>query len=146
MRVVIQRVDGAVARRSDIVIEQIGRGLVLFVGFAPQDGESTLTRLAGKISRLRLFDDNESRFARSILDIAGQALTVPQFTLFADVTRGAKPSFSRNAELNVARTLYLRFGEALREAGVARVRQCPFAARLHLEQQHWGPCTLVLDG
>jgi D-tyrosyl-tRNA(Tyr) deacylase len=145
MRIVIHRVDRAVACEQDAVVAQIGRGLVLLVGCAATDDRAVVSRLAGKAARLRVFETSSSLFGQSAIDVGAEVLTVSQFTLMADTTRGSKPSFSRGAETERARGLYAQLGHELEAAGVVNVVQAPFATRLHLHIDHWGPFTIVLD-
>lgn len=145
MRLVVQRVESATARSDDRVVAEIGKGVVLLCGFLPTDDDEAVVRLAGKVARLRIFDQPGSKFGLSLLDVEGAALTVSQFTLYADTSRGAKPSFSHNAEPDHADDLYRRFGEELSNEGITLVHQCPFATRLRIEQLNWGPFTILLE-
>src|SRR3954451_24761982 len=102
MRAVCQRVTRARVRVSDATVGEIGPGLCVLLGVAPDDGEPQAGRLAGKIARLRIFGDEEDRFARSLLDTGGAALVVSQFTLLADTSKGNRPSFTDAAPPDVA--------------------------------------------
>jgi D-tyrosyl-tRNA(Tyr) deacylase len=106
----------------------------------PQDAE----RLAGKIARLRIFDNDEGKFDRSLLDVVGEALVVSQFTLIADTAKGNRPSFSRAARPEVAEPLYEAFCAALGAEGV-RVARGVFGARMEVELVNDGPVTIILD-
>jgi D-tyrosyl-tRNA(Tyr) deacylase len=101
-------------------------------------------RLAGKVARLRIFEDGDGRFDRSVLDTAGAALVVSQFTLLADTAKGNRPSFSRAAPPAVAEPLVERFCAALREEGIP-VETGVFGARMVVEIANDGPVTIVLD-
>lgn len=127
------------------IVAEIQRGLVLLVGFATHDDTAVVARMAGKAARLRVFETASSLFGQSALDIGAQVLTVSQFTLLADTSRGSKPSFSRGAGTDLARRLYAHLGDELQKAGLPTVAQAPFATRLHLDIAHWGPFTVVLD-
>ena len=133
------RVEGKVRGR-------IGHGLCVLIGVARGDGEEAAVRLAGKLARLRVFEDEQGRFDRSLLDVGGAALVVSQFTLLADSKRqkGARPSFSDAARPEVAEPLIATFVEALRAHGV-RVETGVFGARMHVELVNDGPVTLILD-
>ena len=122
----------------------IGRGLCVLLGVAREDGDSEAVRLAGKVARLRIFEDTEGKFASSLLDVGGEALVVSQFTLIADTAKGNRPSFGHAAPAEEAEVLYERFGEELRALGVP-VQTGVFAARMQVELVNDGPVTIVLD-
>jgi len=144
MRAVCQRVTRASVRVSGATVGEIGPGLCVLLGVARDDGEPQAGRLAGKIARLRIFGDEEGRFARSLLDTGGAALVVSQFTLVADTSKGNRPSFTDAAPPGVAEPLYERFCDALRTLGVP-VEQGVFGARMELELVNDGPVSIVLD-
>jgi D-tyrosyl-tRNA(Tyr) deacylase len=144
MRAVCQRVTGAGVRVSGSTVGEIGPGLCVLLGVARDDGEAQAGRLAGKIAQLRIFEDEEGRFARSILDTGGAALVVSQFTLLADTSKGTRPSFTDAAPPDVAEPLYERFCDELRALGVP-VEQGVFGARMEVELANDGPVTIVLD-
>src|SRR5262249_32893833 len=114
------------------------------LGVAVGDDEATADRVAGKIARLRVFEGEDGRFDRSLLDTAGGALLVSQFTLLADTRRGNRPDFSRAAEPDAAEPLYERVATSLRALGVA-TETGVFGARMQLELANEGPVTIVLD-
>jgi D-tyrosyl-tRNA(Tyr) deacylase len=144
MRAVCQRVTGAGVRVSGSTVGEIGPGICVLLGVARDDGEAQAGRLAGKIAQLRIFEDDEGRFARSLLDTGGAALVVSQFTLLADTSKGNRPSFSDAAPPDVAELLYERFCDEVRALGV-RVEQGVFGARMEVELVNDGPVTIVLD-
>jgi D-aminoacyl-tRNA deacylase len=125
---------------------EIGAGLLVLLGVADGDTEAGAERLAGKIARLRIFEDDSGKFDRSLLDAEGAALVVSQFTLIAESKRwkGTRPDFSKAARPEVAEPLYERFCDALRELGVP-VETGVFGARMALELVNDGPVTIVLD-
>jgi D-tyrosyl-tRNA(Tyr) deacylase len=123
---------------------EIGDGLVVLLGVARTDEEVDADRLAGKVARLRVFEDEVGKFDRSVLDVGGSALVVSQFTLIADTRKGNRPSFADAASAEQADPLYERFCEALRSEGVP-VQTGVFAARMSLELVNDGPVTVVLD-
>ena len=141
MTAVVQRV----ARASATPGGSIGPGLVVLLGIADGDDEAQLVRLAEKIARLRIFQNDEGKFDRSLLDVRGAALVVSQFTLIADTAKGNRPSFSHAARPEVAEPLYEQFCGALRELGVA-VETGVFGARMDVELVNDGPVTIVLEG
>jgi D-tyrosyl-tRNA(Tyr) deacylase len=125
-------------------VGEIGPGMCVLLGVARSDGEAQAGRLAGKIARLRIFEDEEGRFDRSLLDTDGAALVVSQFTLLADTSKGNRPSFTESAPPEVAEPLYERFCDELRVLGVS-VEQGVFGARMEVDLVNDGPVTVVLD-
>jgi D-tyrosyl-tRNA(Tyr) deacylase len=140
LRAVVQRVSRARVTPGGA----IGPGLVVLLGVAEADDGATAGRLAGKVARLRIFEGDEGKFDRSVLDTGGAALVVSQFTLIADTARGNRPSFSGAARPERAEPLYERFVAALRELGVD-VETGVFGARMQVELVNDGPVTIVLD-
>jgi D-tyrosyl-tRNA(Tyr) deacylase len=144
MRVVCQRVSHGRVTVDGDVIGEIGRGLVVLLGVARDDTTDAAERLAGKVARLRIFEDESGRFARSLLDVAGAALVVSQFTLIADTAKGTRPSFAEAAPPDAAEPLYERFCEALAVERV-QVARGVFGAKMRVEIVNVGPVTIVLD-
>jgi D-tyrosyl-tRNA(Tyr) deacylase len=123
---------------------EIGMGLLVLLGVEEGDGEAAAERLAGKVARLRVFEDEAGRFDRSLLDTRGAALVVSQFTLLADTAKGNRPSFTRAARPEAAEALVVRFAEALRDLGVP-VATGVFGARMRVELVNDGPVTIILE-
>ena len=144
MRAVVQRARHASVRVDGEVVAEIGTGVVVLLGVASGDTEAEADRLAGKIARLRMFENDDGRFDRSLLDVAGEALVVSQFTLLADTRKGTRPSFSGAADPELAEPLYERFCGFLEEADV-RVSRGVFGARMQVSLVNDGPVTIVLD-
>ena len=146
MRAVVQRVRHASVGIDGEVVAEMGRGVVVLLGVARGDTTAEADRLAGKITRLRIFENDEGRLDRSLLDVVGEALIVSQFTLIADSRRqkGTRPDFSQAARPEVAEPLYEHFVQALRELGVP-VQTGVFGARMEVSLVNDGPVTLVLD-
>jgi D-tyrosyl-tRNA(Tyr) deacylase len=144
VRAVVQRVGEAAVRVGGSVHGSIGGGLLVLLGVAVGDDEATAERLAGKVARLRVFEDERGRFDRSLLDTGGAALVVSQFTLIADTTKGNRPSFVEAAPPEHAEPLYQRFAAALRDLGV-EVDTGAFGARMQVSLVNDGPVTIVLD-
>jgi D-tyrosyl-tRNA(Tyr) deacylase len=140
VKAVVQRV----ARASSTPGGSIGSGLVVLLGVADGDDEPTVVRLAEKVARLRIFQNDEGKFDRSLLDTRGAALVVSQFTLIAETAKGNRPSFSHAARPEVAEPLYERFCSALRELGVP-VETGVFGAHMDVELVNDGPVTIVFD-
>ena len=126
------------------VVGAVAHGLCVLLGVAEGDEEADAVRLAGRVARLRIFENEDGRFDRSVLDVAGGALVVSQFTLIADTGKGNRPSFTRAARPERAEAVYERFCEALAREGV-RVARGVFAARMVVEIDNDGPVTIVLD-
>jgi D-aminoacyl-tRNA deacylase len=140
VRAVVQRVS----RASSTPGGSIGAGLCILLGVAEGDEDDVAVRLADKVARLRIFENAEGKFDRSLLDTGGQALVVSQFTLLADTAKGNRPSFSGAAPPEEAQRLYERFAQELRALGV-HVETGVFAARMAVELVNDGPATILLD-
>ncbi|HZB35365.1 MAG TPA: D-aminoacyl-tRNA deacylase [Gaiellaceae bacterium] len=143
MRAVVQRVSSARVVVDGDVVGDIAAGLCVLLGVSRTDGKEEAERLAGRIARLRIFENEEGRFDRSLLDVAGAALVVSQFTLIADTAKGNRPSFTDAAPPEQAERLYEAFCAALRELGVG-VATGRFGARMAVELVNHGPVTIVL--
>ena len=139
MRAVIQRVS----RASSTPGGSIGPGLCVLVGVGEGDGEAAADRLAEKIARLSIFENEEGKFDRSLLDTGGEALVVSQFTLLADTAKGNRPSFTGAARPEVAEPVYERVVQALRDLGI-HVETGAFGARMSVELVNDGPVTIVI--
>jgi D-aminoacyl-tRNA deacylase len=146
VRAVVQRVSSARVTVKGRSVVEIGPGLCVLLGVSRADGEEEAMRLAGKLARLRIFENEKGRFDRSLLDTGGAALVVSQFTLIADSKRqkGTRPDFSQAARPEQAEPLYERFCQELRELGVP-VETGVFGARMAVEIINDGPVTIVLD-
>jgi D-aminoacyl-tRNA deacylase len=126
------------------VVGEIGAGLCILLGVGRDDAEDAADRLAGRVARLRIFENEDGRFDRSLLETGGEALVVSQFTLLADTQKGTRPDFSEAARPEQAEPLYLMFCEALRAHGL-RVETGAFGARMEVELVNDGPVTIVLE-
>jgi D-aminoacyl-tRNA deacylase len=116
----------------------------VLLGIADADTEDQAERLAGKVARLRIFENEEGKFDRSLLDVGGDALVVSQFTLIADTAKGNRPSFTAAARPERAGALYEHFCAALEELGT-RVAKGVFGARMLVEIANDGPVTIILE-
>jgi len=145
MRVILQRVTSGSVAVDGRIVGQIAHGLVLLAGIGHDDTISIVDRMAEKIAMLRIFNDDEGKFNRSLLDVAGGALVVSQFTLFADARKGRRPSFTDAARPEIASPLCDRFADALRKLGVSPVATGVFGASMHVDIQNDGPVTIWLD-
>jgi D-aminoacyl-tRNA deacylase len=144
VRAVVQRVAEARVRIGDEVVGEIGPGLCVLLGVAREDDEAGAERLAGRVARLRIFENDEGKFDRSVLDTNGAVLVVSNFTLIGDTTKGHRPSFSVAAEPAQADLVYESFCATLRELGVP-IETGVFGARMRVEIANDGPVTIVLD-
>ncbi len=144
MRAVVQRVARARVLIDGEARSEIEAGLCVLLGVARGDDAASAERLAGRVARLRIFENEEGRFDRSLLDVGGAALVVSQFTLLADTAKGNRPSFTDAAPPEEAEPLYERFCEALRALGIA-VKTGVFGARMEVELVNDGPVTIILD-
>ena len=156
MKAVVQRVSRARVTVGEDVTAEIGAGLCVLLGIARGDDGAKADRLAAKVAQLRVFENDDGRFDRSVLDIGGEALVVSQFTLLADTSiqlstasswkgsKGNRPSFSLAAPPEVAEPLYERFCAGLREHGIS-VETGVFGARMRVSLVNDGPVTIVLD-
>jgi D-tyrosyl-tRNA(Tyr) deacylase len=144
LRAVVQRVAEARVVVGGEVVGEIGPGLCVLLGVARGDDEAKAERLAGRIARLRIFENEAGKFDRSLLDTGGAALVVSQFTLIADTAKGNRPSFTDAAEPQEAGRLYEIFCAALTGLGVS-VKTGVFGARMRLQLTNDGPVTIVLD-
>ena len=145
MRVLVQRVTHGSVSVEGETIGEIGRGVVLLTGIAPDDDDAAVRRMAEKIVKLRIFPDERGRFDRSLLDVGGGALVVSQFTLFGDTRKGNRPSFTAAAPPDYAEPLCRVFGQALRDVGLERVEAGRFGADMAVTIHNDGPVTLWLD-
>jgi len=129
---------------GDEVVAEIDAGLCVLLGVARGDDLGAAGRLAAKIARLRIFENDEGRFDRSVLDTGGEALVVSQFTLVGDTAKGNRPSFTEAAPPEEAEALYEGFCETLAAEGI-HVARGVFGARMQLELVNDGPVTIILD-
>lgn len=147
MRVVLQRVKQASVRVDGVIVAEIAQGALLLAGITPADGEAQVDWMAKKIATLRIFPatDGPSGFDRSLIDIAGSALVVSQFTLYGEARKGRRPDFVRAAQPEHAAPLIERFAARLRAEGVPRVEQGVFGAEMQVALINDGPATFILE-
>ncbi|GAC1359746.1 MAG: D-aminoacyl-tRNA deacylase [Ktedonobacteraceae bacterium] len=144
MRVLLQRVSKASVTVDEQVVGQIARGLLILLGIGQGDSELQVKTLVDKIVHLRIFEDEEGKMNRSLLDVGGQALVVSQFTLYADVHKGRRPSFIAAAAPALAEPLVERFKEVIVAHGI-HVEGGIFGAHMEVELFNNGPVTIWLD-
>ncbi|PKO16011.1 D-tyrosyl-tRNA(Tyr) deacylase [candidate division BRC1 bacterium HGW-BRC1-1] len=144
MKVVLQRVSEASVTVGEQTTGTIGHGLVALVGIAHGDDDFTLTTMATKVTNLRIFEDDDGKMNRSIMDVGGAILAVSQFTLFADCRKGRRPSFLGAAPPGDASVLFDCFVEKLRATGTI-VETGIFQAMMDVRLTNHGPVTIILD-
>jgi len=144
MRIVLQRVSKAAVRVRGETVAEIGAGLLLLVGVGGDDAFGQYDRLAEKVFHLRVFEDEHGKMNRSLSDVGGEILIVPQFTLYGDVRRGRRPSWDGAAPPEIAEDRVKAFAKAL-EARGATVRRGAFREHMQVELVNDGPVTLWID-
>ena len=144
MRAVVQRVRRAKVDVAGRTVGEIGPGLLIFLGVGQGDSEKDCDYLAGKIAHLRIFSDAQGLMNRSVLEIGGEVLVVSQFTLWGDCVKGRRPSFTRAAPPEKARTLYEHFTRLVREKGL-KVATGVFQEMMEVHLLNDGPVTMLLD-
>jgi D-aminoacyl-tRNA deacylase len=144
VRLVVQRVIRSHVRVGGTVVAEGGRGLLILVGIGVDDAEDAVTKLAAKVWHLRIFEDEEGKMNRSIEDMGGDIVVVPQFTLYGDTSAGRRPSWIRAAPPEVAGPKVERFAAALASLG-ATVRTGAFREHMEVELVNDGPVTLILE-
>lgn len=144
MRVVVQRSKEARVIVDGEVVGEIQRGLVLLIGVTHEDSEKDARYLADKIVNLRIFEDQDGRMNLSILEAGGEILSISQFTLYGDCSKGRRPNFMRAAKPEIAEHWYNELNEQLRKQGLT-VQTGRFGAMMDVEFTNWGPVTLILD-
>jgi D-tyrosyl-tRNA(Tyr) deacylase len=144
MRVVLQRVTQGSVTVDDKKVAQIGPGLVILLGVAPADTREIASAMVDKVAQLRIFEDADGKMNLSIRDVAGEAVVVSQFTLYADTRKGRRPSFTDAAKPELAEPLVHYFAEQLRHAGVP-TQEGVFGAHMVVNIENDGPVTIVMD-
>ena len=144
MRAVVQRVSRAKVTVSGEVTGEIGKGLLILLGVGSEDVEADAAYLVDKIVNLRIFDDASGKMNRSLIDIRGELLVVSQFTLYADVRKGRRPSYIGAASPAEANRLYEFFVEQCARH-ISKVATGKFQAMMDVELVNDGPVTIILD-
>ena len=145
MRVLIQRVRSASVAVSGETVGEAGRGILIFIGVTHGDSRTDADWLAKKAAGLRIFEDDEGRMNRSLLDVGGDALVVSQFTLYADCRKGRRPGFDAAGDPAVANELYEYYAERLKAEGIAHVATGRFGADMLVSLENDGPATFLLS-
>ena len=144
MRAILQRVESARVTVGGEVVGSIGEGLLVFLGCGEDDRDEDLDYLVDKTVHLRIFADDEGRMNDSLLDVGGQMLVVSQFTLYADTSRGRRPSFVKAMKPGPAEEMYERFVERVAEYDI-EVETGVFGAMMDVELVNDGPVTIMID-
>ncbi len=144
MKAILQRVQHGSVSVGGKKIAGIQAGLVILLGVGPDDTKAEADKLALKLAQMRIFPDENGKMNLSLLDVGGEALVVPQFTLFADTWKGHRPSFVNAGPPEIAKPLTVYFGSALRELGVS-TQQGEFGAHMLVEIHNDGPVTIVVE-
>jgi len=145
LRAVIQRVSNAKVLVGSEEVSEIGKGLLVLLGVGRDDDESDAIWMAKKIANLRVFEDAEGKMNRSVIEVEGEVLVVSQFTLYGDVRKGNRPSFTGAASPKHGERLYELLIEHLRRHYALRVGTGKFGAKMTVELKNDGPVTILLD-
>ena len=144
MRVLVQRCDKALVRVNDNVVGSINKGLMILVGFTEGDNFDTIKYMVDKIVNLRVFDDENGIMNKSLLDKSYSILSVSQFTLYGDASKGRRPSYVNALNGSLAKPLYDKFNEELRKYGI-KVETGIFGGDMKVELINDGPVTIMLE-
>lgn len=145
MKAVIQRVKYANVKIDGKTVGECKQGFMILLGVQNGDTEEDARKLIKKVPVLRVFEDENGKMNKSLLDINGQALVVSQFTLMADCSHGRRPSFTNSAPPDIANELYEYFTQLLMQSGVDSVQTGEFGADMSVELINDGPVTIILD-
>lgn len=145
MKAVLQRVSSAKVETGGKIAGEIGQGLLILLGVTGKDGVDEADFLAEKSANLRIFEDENGKLNRSLLDVGGGMLVVSNFTLCADARHGRRPSFTNAAGPEAANSLYERFVAAAKDTGIATVQTGVFRADMQISLVNDGPVTILLD-
>jgi D-tyrosyl-tRNA(Tyr) deacylase len=144
LKTILQRVHYGSVSVGGNKIAEIGNGLVILLGVSPTDTEAEADKLALKLAQMRIFPDENGKMNLSLLDVGGEALVVPQFTLFANTKKGHRPSFVSAGPPEIAKPLTDYFASALRELGVP-TQEGEFRAHMLVEIHNDGPVTIEVE-
>ncbi|WP_128425807.1 D-aminoacyl-tRNA deacylase [Gudongella oleilytica] len=144
MRAVVQRVSSAEVRVDDKMVGRVGKGLLVYLGVGKEDAVSDIEYMADKVSGLRIFEDENGKMNLSVQDIRGEILAISQFTLYGDVRKGKRPSFSDSADPDKGEELYNQFISIIQGIGI-RIDKGIFGAHMMVDYVNDGPVTILLD-
>lgn len=144
MRAVVQRVSSSSVVVDGVLVGKIERGLNILIGISKDDTEEDLLYIRDKVINLRIFEDENSKMNKSVIDIKGEILAISQFTLYGDCRKGRRPNFMEAKGGEEAKDLYERFIELLKESSL-KVETGEFGADMKVDIQNDGPVTLLLE-
>lgn len=144
MKLVIQRVKYASCKVEDNITGKIAKGYLVLVGLGLDDNKDIVLKMAHKLVKLRIFEDEEGKMNKSIEDVGGDILSISQFTLYADSSKGNRPSFNLAMPFEESKELYLYFNDCLKGLGM-KVETGIFGADMKIELLNDGPVTIILD-
>jgi D-tyrosyl-tRNA(Tyr) deacylase len=144
MKIVLQRVKRAKVDVNGKPVGQIGEGLLVFLGVMVGDSEKEVDTLCDKMLKLRIFENENNKFDKSLMDIKGEILVIPQFTLLADASKGNRPYFGEAEKPELAKQLFEIFVEELRKSGL-KIENGHFGAKMEIESTNDGPVTIILE-
>lgn len=147
MKLVIQRVKRASVKVEERIVGQIGPGLFLLIGFeneAKEQESRGVKKIAEKVLKMRIFENEKEKFDKSIIEIGGEILVVPQFTLFADCSKGNRPYFGQAARPEIAKPLFEKFVQELKKSSL-KIETGVFGAKMEVELINDGPVTIILS-
>lgn len=144
MRVVLQRVNKASVTVEGIITGSIEKGLLVFAGITENDSKEEIDWISDKIANLRIFEDENAKMNRSVLEVDGKVLLISQFTLYGDARKGRRPSFSAAAGPEKAKVIYEALGKKIEEKGL-KVEYGVFGADMKVSLENDGPVTILLD-
>ena len=144
MRVILQKVSYAKCTVDNVITGQIDKGYLLLIGYTDGDNSGLNKKAAKKIANLRIFNDENDKMNLSLKDVNGNILSISQFTLYANTTKGNRPSFTEALNPELAKELYLEFNQMLREYGFI-VEEGIFGAHMDIELLNSGPCTINFE-
>ncbi len=144
MRAVIQRVNRASVSVDGEIIGEIDKGILILLAVGPKDGEEDLAYILDKTINLRIFQDDNNKMNNSLIDIEGELLVVPQFTLYGDARKGRRPNFSNSGSPDLAEKYFNKFVELAKEKGL-KTEKGRFAADMQVSLENDGPVTILLD-
>lgn len=145
MKVVVQRVSGANVMVDGLVVSAIDRGYLLLVGFKRTDTEACMKYVARKVARLRIFEDNNGLMNLSLEEVQGSILSISQFTIYGDVIKSNRPSFTEAMDFETAKAFYLKFNEILRNEYGFVVKEGVFGENMQVSLTNDGPVTIIIE-
>lgn len=145
MKAVIQRVKYSNVKIDGEIVGSCEQGFMILLGVGQGDTKEDADKLLKKVPVLRIFEDENGKMNKSLLDIDGSVLVISQFTLLADCTHGRRPSFTNSAPPDIAKDLYEYFVDGMKNSGVKRVETGEFGADMAVELVNDGPVTIILD-